>query len=325
MRGQGSIVGVGRPFFGRALPWTLVLVLLPAPAFGRSGGVSDRGQEALHRLVRSGQVVDGDRDPARRDEAPRRRHGNGVVFEGNFADLQLEHRREIVEEAMEDWRSMQRERKDLIIAIDGGAGVGKTSVAKILARDYGLLFVSTGEEYRALTAYLLDHGIEPDQEDLAAVLETIAVETVIEDGEAHLSFDGRLYGSAVLRGPDINGKVSAYAKNPALRSFLIRQQRAMLGRARRAGYGGIVIEGRDTTTAVFPMARFRFVLEASPAVRSQRRALEGIEEDLLARDRRDQRQMARGPGVRAVDTSELTLQEVVAVLKMAVDGGRGEP
>lgn len=306
--------------------WRILAVL--ALFLWPNGPISaqDRSESVQHRLgqlLRSGGVAIGtDRMAEAGEKVGSSVTKNGVVFEGEFADLQREHRQEIIDEAMEEWRNMQRGRGDLIVAIDGCAGVGKTSVARALARDYGLLFVSTGEEYRALTAYLLDRKIGPDDENMAGILEDVRVETAIENGEAHLTFDGLRYGPAVLRGPAITEKVSAYAKNPALRSFLLREQRAMLGRARRAHFSGLVMEGRDTTTAVFPTAQFRFVLDASPQVRAQRRAREGINEDLLARDRKDHSQMRRGRGVLSIDTSDLTLQEVIAVLKKAIETGR---
>ncbi len=153
-----------------------------------------------------------------------------------------------------------------VVAIDGPAGAGKSTVARRLARRLGVPYLDTGAMYRALALYLLDHGIDPD--DRAAVAKALPAAHV----ELRLSLDGDaqvlLGGSPVeerIRTPEVAAATSRAAVHPEVRTRMVTLQREL---ARRQGG---VIEGRDIGTRVLPDAPFKFFLEASAEVRAHRR------------------------------------------------------
>ena len=176
----------------------------------------------------------------------------------------------------------------MIIAIDGPAASGKSTAARSLANRLGLTFLDTGAMYRAVTLVLLDRGIPPDDE--------FACQSVA--GSIRLDFDsagkiliGGMPGEPGIRGPEVTRHVSAVSAHSGVRRAMVRLQRSIADRAVKAG-GGIVAEGRDTTSVVFPTADLKIFLVASPRVRAERRAREEgfperadeYEKDLKRRD-----------------------------------------
>lgn len=216
-----------------------------------------------------------------------------------------------------------------IIAIDGPAGAGKSTVAKHLAKHFGFLNLETGAMYRAFALKALECGVDVDD---AAALEKLAAETSItleatEAGNRVLldgvEVTGRIRDAAVTRG------ASRVSVHPAIRAWMVRLQRS-LGRKRR-----VVMEGRDIGTVVFPDADLKFFLDASPEARSQRRYEqvngEGagatqvratIARELRERDERD-RNRADSPLKPAVDailidSTRMTLEEVLIFIESQV-------
>lgn len=154
----------------------------------------------------------------------------------------------------------------MILAIDGPAGAGKSTVAKMLARDLGLTFLDTGAMYRAVTWIALERGVDPhDEQGCAAVARSIRIEF---DAEGRVRVDGRA-GEPAIRAPEVTGAVSHVSAHPAVRRVIVPMQRE---EARRRG--GIVAEGRDVGSVVFPAADHKFYLDASAEVRAERRARE---------------------------------------------------
>ena len=152
-----------------------------------------------------------------------------------------------------------------IIAIDGPAGAGKSTVAKHLAAHFGFLNLETGAMYRAFALKALESGVDLDD---AAGLERLALETVIalEPAEAgnRVLLDGREV-TGRIRDAEVTRGASRVSVHPAIRAWMVGLQRA-LGRNCR-----VVMEGRDIGTVVFPHADLKFFLDASPEARSQRR------------------------------------------------------
>ena len=153
----------------------------------------------------------------------------------------------------------------LIIAIDGPAGAGKSTVAKHLAAHFGLLNLETGAMYRAFALKALANGIDPGD---AASLERLAASTeiVLEPGQAgnRVLLD-RADVTERIRDTEVTQAASHVSVHPAIRAWMVDLQRDM-GKA-----GGVVMEGRDIGTVVFPDADLKFFLDASPEARSQRR------------------------------------------------------
>ena len=212
-------------------------------------------------------------------------------------------------ERSEDERAPHAE----VIALDGPAGTGKSTVARLVAARLGLPYLDTGAMYRAVTFAVLKCGVDPSNgQEVADVARRSSVEL---DPEGGVTVNG-LDATAAIRGPAVTAAVSLVAANPSVRSVLRDQQRRWVGEL-----GSGVLEGRDIGTVVFPHARLKVYLDARPEVRAQRRASETGQpvDDVLAgiveRDRRDsQRQdspMATAADAVVIETSELTVPEVV--------------
>jgi cytidylate kinase len=180
------------------------------------------------------------------------------------------------------WRYPAETRGDVVVAIDGPAGAGKSTVARRVAERTGLRYLDTGATYRALTLGLLRRGVPPD--DPAAVAEaarTIDLDLELDAaGRATVLLDGKPPG-AELRSPEVNAAVSAVSAVPAVRQQLVALQRSLVG------LGGIVAEGRDVGTVVWPDAEVKVYLTASEPERARRRAGDGGGESADALARRD--------------------------------------
>ncbi len=203
----------------------------------------------------------------------------------------------------------------MIIAIDGPAGAGKSTISKLVAKELQFQYVDTGAMYRAITLHFLDQGISP--EDAAG--QAANLRASIEMNGHQIVFNGRDV-SREIRSLEVNQAVSAYAAIPAIRVFLVSLQR-QIGKDQ-----DIVVDGRDIGTYVFPEAEVKIFLTASVEVRAKRRFDEmrakgedvewaDIVENIRERDRIDsEREMAplkKADDAVEVDTSDLTIQEVV--------------
>ncbi len=199
-----------------------------------------------------------------------------------------------------------------VIAIDGPAGAGKSTIARALAARLGLEYLDTGAMYRAITWAAMRRGL--DLQDHLAIAE-LARDVDLEVGEHGVMVDG-LEATAAIRTPEVTGAVSAVAANSGVRSEMrARQQAWALIR------GGGVIEGRDIGSVVFPDAELKLYLTASPRTRAERRVAEAggdvdeIERAIATRDEYDSTRAdspltdAHGPVV--VDTTGIGVDEVL--------------
>lgn len=213
-----------------------------------------------------------------------------------------------------------------VIAIDGPAGAGKSTVGRALARRLGLSYLDTGAMYRAVTVAALRRGI--DTADVEAVARLVGqVRIVVDDARVDLDGDDV---SAAIRTAEVNVAVSAVAANVVVRDELRRQQQAWA-----AERGGGVIEGRDIGTVVFPDALLKLYLTASPEVRAARRHGEqtgqALAEVAAAIERRDHldRSRTHAPLAEAadavvVDTGDRPVDAIVDEIEaMVADRQRG--
>ncbi|MEO7415250.1 MAG: (d)CMP kinase [Opitutaceae bacterium] len=209
----------------------------------------------------------------------------------------------------------------IIVAIDGGAASGKSSSSRTLSERFHLLHVDTGSYYRALTAELLRRGVAPgDPAAVKAALAHLKLNTRVNGRSAEMEIDGRVAGEEI-RSREVNDAVSHFAAMPELRSALLAYQRDQANVARTRGFRGLVMEGRDIGSVIFPDADFRFFLHADPDERARRRAGQGQEDSIRERDRLDSSRKASPltcpSGATSIDTTLVTLEEVVD--KMAAD------
>ncbi len=215
----------------------------------------------------------------------------------------------------------------MIIAIDGPAGVGKSTVARQLASRLGYLYLDTGALYRAVAWKTLRSGIDPaDQQQVIALLPSLAIQMLFQNG-AMLVLVNEVDVTNELRTPDVTAAASIVSAIPAVREWLLPVQRQIGQR------GSVVAEGRDIGTKVFPSAPVKFFLEADATVRAERRhrelvaaghnaSMEKTYQDLSGRDERD-RTRAVAPLVpaadaRLIDTSSLRIEDVVEQMLAAV-------
>ena len=203
----------------------------------------------------------------------------------------------------------------LVIAIDGPAGAGKSTVGRAVARRLGLEYLDTGAMYRAVAFAALRQGVPVTDDDAVAELARAMELSVSDDGVFVDGVDATL----AIRGREVTEAVSAVAANTPVREELRARQRQWADER-----GGGVIEGRDIGTVVFPDAALKLFITANPRTRAERRVLEigGDVDDVAAsiaeRDRRDMSRLD-GPlraadGAAVVDTTGLTVDEVVDLI-----------
>jgi len=219
----------------------------------------------------------------------------------------------------------------LIIAIDGPAGSGKSTIARRLAERLRLTYLDSGALYRALTYMCMRDGV--DLGDVPAVvkfLEALDIDLQYAAGRQRVLANGRDI-TAEIRDPAVTRQVYYVAKEPAVRKEMVAHQRAFGKR------GDLVAEGRDMGTVVFPNADFKFYLDAGADVRAQRRhrelrekgmevPLEQLRKEIEQRDRTDmERKVAplkRAEDATVVDTSDMTIDEVVEHVMERIEKGR---
>ncbi len=204
-----------------------------------------------------------------------------------------------------------------IIAVDGGAATGKSSTSRAIAERLGLMHVDTGAHYRTLAYALLNAGADTESADLIpALLASLKLNTTIIGRSALLSINGHVPTDAKIRSPEVNSNVSKFAAIEAVREFLFNYQRSQADVAREhPGFNGLIMEGRDIGSIIFPNAEHRFFLFADEATRAARRVKDGQTDSIAERDKRDsQRKTAPlvcPEGAIRVDTGPLSLDAVV--------------
>ncbi|MET9713073.1 (d)CMP kinase [Nocardiopsis alba] len=222
----------------------------------------------------------------------------------------------------------------IVIAIDGPSGSGKSSTAKGVAKARELRYLDTGAMYRALTWWMLHHGVDvSDPAAVAAEVSRPVITMGTDPGDPTVKVDGHDV-TADIRGERVTTNVSAVSAVPEARELLVRTQREVI-EAARVESAGIVVEGRDITTVVAPEAPVKLFITASAEARAQRRSKEvrtgdvaATQADLARRDRLDSNRahspLTRTEDALELDTTGLTLDEVIALVVKLADEARGE-
>jgi CMP/dCMP kinase len=222
--------------------------------------------------------------------------------------------------------------RGLVIAIDGPSGAGKSTAGRALASRLGYVFLDTGSMYRTLALLALRRGVALDAtEDLAALARAARIE--LAPGGDAVSLDGEDV-TAAIRSREVSAAASKVSVHPAVRREMVARQREM---GRR---GGVVLDGRDIGTAVFPDADVKFYVDADPAQRARRRheelaaagiesELRAIEDDIRQRDQADSTRtdspLTRAADAVHVDTTDLPPEKVVERMVEVVEARRRGP
>lgn len=196
-----------------------------------------------------------------------------------------------------------------VIAIDGPAASGKSSVARALAQRLGFAYVNSGAMYRAVTWHVLQAGVDVRNPDaVQQAVERCAIACRLSGSDSVIEIDGS-DPAEFLRDDSVNTGVSLVSSVPRVRELLVEQMRAF------ATERDLVMEGRDIGSVVFPDTPFKFYIDASPEVRLQRRAAQGQRDEIAARDRADSSRttspLVVAPDAIVIDSSHLTIEGVV--------------
>ena len=221
--------------------------------------------------------------------------------------------------------------KKLIVAIDGPSGVGKSTLSKLLSRELGYLNLDTGAMYRAVALAASRKEVDTnDHVALGKLCDDIDIKFSREDTEERVLLNGEDV-SAQIRTPEISLLTAAVAACPDVRQAMVELQRQL------GSDGGVVLEGRDIGTVVFPQADVKFFLKASPEVRGQRRFLElqskGVEVGLAktiaevkARDNADMNRSAspltQADDAVVIDTTDLDIPQVLSHMIVVIEKAR---
>lgn len=196
-----------------------------------------------------------------------------------------------------------------VVAIDGPAASGKSSVARQLAQETGFDYVNSGAMYRAATWHALQHGISPgDGDAIARLLETSRIDCDLAGGDFRVLING-VDPAAHLHDDQVNDNVSLVSGISRVREILVAKMRAC------ASDRDVVMEGRDIGSVVFPATPYKFYIDASPEVRLRRRIAQGHRDQIMARDRADSSRRASplviAEDAHVIDSSNLTIEDVV--------------
>ena len=221
----------------------------------------------------------------------------------------------------------------VIVAIDGPAGAGKSSVAKAVARQTGMTFVDTGAIYRSLAFWAKEKNIAlDDQNALAGLTEQLPIRFEMSDSGQKVFLGPREVTNAI-RSPEVSLWASEVSQFPKVRDGLLALQRRM-----GENPAGAVLEGRDIGTVVFPSAQVKIFLTADPKERARRRveqlaekgtvvSLEEVMQEMEDRDKRDQERstapLVKADDAMAIDSTKVSMEEVIAQIVAMVGEARG--
>jgi cytidylate kinase len=196
-----------------------------------------------------------------------------------------------------------------VVAIDGPAASGKSSVARSLARRLGFAYVNSGAIYRAITWHILQKGIDTtDARRVTQAVESAQIACHLQNNESRIFIDN-VDPTDYLRNDRVNENVSHVSSVPRVREIVVRKMRDC------ARNHDVIVEGRDIGSVVFPDTPYKFYVDASPDVRSRRRAAQGERDEIKMRDHADSSRpvspLVIAQDAHVIDTSHLTIEGVV--------------
>ena len=201
-----------------------------------------------------------------------------------------------------------------VIAVDGGAGTGKSTLSNLLSERKNFLYVETGAHYRALTCLFLENSIAPNE--VVAFLKKTppSIKSKIHNRKSHILVNNKEFELEDLRAADVNANVSHFAAISEVRKCLFQYQRTQVEYARQEKYGGIVLEGRDIGTKIFPESDLKIFLYSDAKIRIARRIQDGEQDLIKQRDKMDANRqeapLACAADALKLDTGKMCPEEV---------------
>lgn len=202
----------------------------------------------------------------------------------------------------------------LVLAVDGGAGTGKSTTAHSLSKALNLMHVDTGSHYRAITRAFLDLNLRPRDVEIYLNKNDLPLGTEVIDGRSCLLINDIRFDQSILRSPEINEMVSDFSSQASVRGLLFEYQRSQVQVARENNFNGLVMEGRDIGTVILPDADLKIFLEADPTIRVDRRSKDGETDQISNRDEKDASRkiapLVAANGCIRIDTGKSGIDEV---------------
>ena len=208
--------------------------------------------------------------------------------------------------------------KYIIVALDGAAGSGKSTTAHAICEKYKYIHVDTGLHYRAISLYLLNLNISPENTPAYLHSSPALLSSELDNFSVHLHVNGVHFSKSELRNERMNREVSYYARLPEVRSLLLNYQRGLPDFGKNHGFSGIIMDGRDIGSVILPNADIKIFLHADLQVRQTRRRSDGENDSISARDRIDSTRkvapLTCPEDALSIDTGKLPIQNVVQLI-----------
>ena len=209
-----------------------------------------------------------------------------------------------------------------VVAIDGGAGTGKSTTAAIVSERLNFLHVDTGAHYRSITKYLLDENLGLNEIENFFDNHLLELSSQVVGKRSILAINKRIYQVDDLRSEEVNRRVSEVATIPRVREILFDYQREQIEFARKLDFSGVVMEGRDIGSVILPDAKLKVFLVADQEVRESRRLNDGEIDQIASRDEIDSNRhiapLIESAGSLRIDTSQLSVEEVFSAIRAKI-------
>lgn len=214
-------------------------------------------------------------------------------------------------------------KKFSILAVDGGAGTGKSTLSNLLSNRNNFLYIETGSHYRALTYMLLKKELSPNSVEDYLSKKNLVIEEKINKNKSEIQIDGIKFNREDLRSTKVNQNVSHFAAIPILRKLLFDYQRSQVDLAKSLGFSGVILEGRDIGTKILPDADLKIFLYADAETRIKRRVKDGENDSIKKRDELDSKRksapLACADDALKIDTAEYSPEEVYSMVINALN------
>jgi len=208
--------------------------------------------------------------------------------------------------------------KYVTIALDGAAGSGKSTTAQVICKKFKYIHVDTGLHYRAVSFYLLNLNITPENTAEFLHSSSVVLTSDLDDFSVKLLVNNIHYTTSDLRNERMNREVSYYARLPEVRSLLLKYQRSLPNFGKSRGFTGIIMDGRDIGSVVLPHANIKIFLHADLNVRQNRRLLDGENDSISNRDQIDSTRkiapLTCPDGALSIDTGSMSIEKVVQLI-----------